>query len=129
MRRRDARVTQRTRHVALCRGILCAAVVAWAVGWDPTLLFAGDVFDVVVGGSGVVAAVCAVVALPRSRGAAVPLIATIAVAALMAYERLPDPDFDGMDPTPFVLPPVLFILGGLALMMFSPAPRRGVHHD
>lgn len=75
------------------------------------------------------AAVCAVLALPRSRGAAVPLIATIAVAALMAYERLPDPDFDGMDPTPFVLPPVIFILGGLALMMINGTPERRVHHD
>lgn len=124
-----ARMTQRTRHVALCRGILCAAVVAWAIGWDPTLHFGGDVFNVVVGGSGVVAAVCAVLALPRSRGAAVALSATIAVAALMAYERLPGPDFDGMDPTPFVLPPVLFVLAGIALMMINGTPERRAHHD
>ncbi|MFC3951363.1 hypothetical protein [Aeromicrobium fastidiosum] len=122
-------MTQRARHVVLCRGILCAAVVAWAVGWGLAGRYGGDVFDVVVGGSGVVAAVCAVLALPRSRGAAVPLIITIAVAALMTFARLPDPDFDGMDFTPVMLPPVLFVLAGIALMMINGTPERRARHD
>lgn len=113
----------RTYAGIMCGGVMLAAAVAWIVGSDLDGYGSGT-FDALVGGSGIVATVCALLALPRAGWAAVPLVPAGATSALMAYARLsePEPGSNDIDLTPFMLPPVIFLLGGLALIMVSLAP-------
>lgn len=94
---------------------MVASVVAGIVGFDLSERLPDAAYDPVIGGSGIVATICAIMALPWSRWwASVPLVLAAAVAVLMAYARLGPPDPGSIDATPVILPPILFVLGGLA---------------
>ncbi|MDR7087245.1 putative outer membrane lipoprotein [Aeromicrobium panaciterrae] len=115
----------RSRRTAgiFCGGVMVAAMVAWVVGAD-TSHFDYSTFDNLVGGAGVAACAFAVIAAFRSSWARVPLVAAFAVAALLADARFSDSTEDGIDLTPILLPPVIFFLGSLALLITAMSPGR-----
>jgi len=104
---------------------MVAAVVAWVVGANPSRYDYSTV-DTVVGGAGIAACVFAVVASFRSSWARVPLVAAFAIAGLLADARF-SPPCDCIDLTPLFLPPVIFLLGALALFITAVGPERKVH--
>ncbi|MBD8605825.1 hypothetical protein IFT73_03070 [Aeromicrobium sp. CFBP 8757] len=113
-------MTRRGQTVAACVGVALAGTVAWIVGWDLSSRYGYDTYDNLVGGSGIVAVVLALIALPRSGWARVPLLASVVVSALMAYARFdPSPNAGDIDVTPLFLPPLVVIFGVTALFMVA----------
>jgi peptidoglycan/LPS O-acetylase OafA/YrhL len=117
--------TQRT-TLTLCCGVVLAAVVALVVGQDVSGRYSYEAYDNLVGGAGVVAAVCALLAMLRRGWARLPLAAALGVSALMAYARFAPPGPDDIDLTPLYLPPVIIVAGLTALVLTAvPAERDG----
>jgi peptidoglycan/LPS O-acetylase OafA/YrhL len=110
-------MTIRRTTLALCCGVVLAAVGALVVGQDVSGRYSYEAYDNLVGGAGIVAALCAALAMQRRGWARLPLLAAVGVSALMAYARFSTPGPDDIDLTPLFLPPVIIVAGLTALML------------